>query len=509
MADKPVSRFIFWFLSLAYGAFLAAMYFGEYLPEKYWWIPNLVLISPLWVLLIPLILLLVMGFRVNSIKGVYFHSFVIILFVYFLMDFRIPLKTPERLYGDTLTLRVITVNMEGIPGKAFYGYADRMDANVILFQEFYDDVAKGIIAQHFLESGWEFISNNGLALATKFPVIDTDFHEHYLIGARVATDGGDLMIYGVHLETPREGVESLIHRGIIGRYDMQGTTDVQLYESATASTLIPRSKNIIVAGDFNLPANNPIYRKYWGHLQNAFLVMGKGFGHSKFTRWYGVRIDHILTDPAWTVLKAEPGPQLGGDHGPMFAMVQKRITPGAAARAAGEGQPGDSFQLPPGEDVFINENFEDTDTRLAVATDMHRAIVFKPDHGRCYQLESGRLTIRNASIKLPPEPFTAYPKLRFTYQMLPDQPMILRARTQLGEWVCLGATTGALCEHPRIPAMRTLSNDGQWHQLQIDVIGEIQSLLSANKSIKELELVIPPHDGNLNKLWLDDVLIYR
>ena len=309
MADKPVSRFIFWFLSLAYGAFLAAMYFGEYLPEKYWWIPNLVLISPLWVLLIPLILLLVMGFRVNSIKGVYFHSFVIILFVYFLMDFRIPLKTPERLYGDTLTLRVITVNMEGIPGKAFYGYADRMDANVILFQEFYDDVAKGIIAQHFLESGWEFISNNGLALATKFPVIDTDFHEHYLIGARVATDGGDLMIYGVHLETPREGVESLIHRGIIGRYDMQGTTDVQLYESATASTLIPRSKNIIVAGDFNLPANNPIYRKYWGHLQNAFLVMGKGFGHSKFTRWYGVRIDHILTDPAWTVLKAEPGPQ--------------------------------------------------------------------------------------------------------------------------------------------------------------------------------------------------------
>lgn len=509
MADKRVSRFIFWFLSYAYGAFLVVIYFGQYLPQKYWWIPNLVLISPLWVLLIPLALFWVMGFRVNSIKGVYFHTFLILAFVFFLMDFRIPFKTPERLYGETLTVRVITVNMEGIPGKSFYGYADRVGANVIMFQEFYDDLAKGQIAQHFLENGWEFISNGGLALATKFPVIDTDFHEHYLIGARVATPAGELLIYGVHLETPRQGVEGLINRGVIGRYDMQGATDVQIYESATASSLIPRSQNIIVAGDFNLPANNPIYREYWGTLQNAFLRMGKGFGHTKFTRWHGVRIDHVLTDPEWTVLKAEAGPQLGGDHRPMFAVVQKRISADAAARTVRKEEAADDFQPPPAGDIFVQEDFEDTDTRLTVSTDMRRAIVFKPDHGRCYQLESGRLTIRSASIKLPPEPFDAYPKLRMSYQMLPDQPMLLRARTQMGEWICLAATPGAECEHAKIPRMHTLMNDGQWHHLQINVIGEIQSLLSKNSSIQELEMLIPPHNGNLNKVWLDDVLIYK
>lgn len=509
MAEKRMARFLFWFFTLAYAAFLGALYFCDFIPEIYWWIPNAVLIAPLWVWLVPLAFLFYLGFRVNSIKGVYLTCLLMVGFVFLIMDFRLPLKDPEILYGNKFTLRVMTVNAgEGMSGRSLWGYIVRMKPDVVLMQELRGD-ARMYVEEQMREEGWEFTSHRGLALATRFAVVDTDIHESYLLGVRLDTPAGPLMVYDVHLETPRKGIEGLMRNGLIGRWNMQGATKVQDYESATTNSLLPRADKIVVAGDFNMPQTNPLYHKHWSLFQNAFHEAGKGFGYTKFTRWHGVRIDHILSDKGWTVLSAQAGPDLGGDHRPMFAILQRPVSDEMRNDAAVKDPRPEEVRLPPADRIYAYEDFEDTDIKLDLVTWMNRSISFKQDQGKTLKIETGLLTIREGSITFPPEPFSAYPKLRMAYQMLPKQPLYIRAKTQMGEWVCLAATPGAECEHPAIENFHALYNDGHWHELDMDVIGEIRTMLRANNSIQELEMVIPTHNANLNKIWLDDVLIYK
>ena len=72
-------------------------------------------------------------------------------------------------------------------------------------------------------------------------------------------------------------------------------------------------------GDFNLPSDSAIFRRDWAHFPSAFEQAGSGFGTSKRTGWFGVRIDHILLGSGWSCDSAFIGPHLKGDHRPLVA----------------------------------------------------------------------------------------------------------------------------------------------------------------------------------------------
>jgi endonuclease/exonuclease/phosphatase (EEP) superfamily protein YafD len=79
----------------------------------------------------------------------------------------------------------------------------------------------------------------------------------------------------------------------------------------------------ILAGDFNLAVDSPIYGRYWASYRNAFDYTGYGFGHTKDTKInifrYPSRIDHILSTPEFRPLRCWTGPDLGSDHLPLIA----------------------------------------------------------------------------------------------------------------------------------------------------------------------------------------------
>ena len=83
------------------------------------------------------------------------------------------------------------------------------------------------------------------------------------------------------------------------------------------------SEALIIAGDFNMPTDSAIYRQYWSRYSNAFSTCGFGFGHTKQSvirgLHYGLRIDHVLTDPFWRCRRCWVGPDLGSDHLPVIA----------------------------------------------------------------------------------------------------------------------------------------------------------------------------------------------
>jgi endonuclease/exonuclease/phosphatase (EEP) superfamily protein YafD len=106
---------------------------------------------------------------------------------------------------------------------------------------------------------------------------------------------------------------------------MDQTTADRRLESELASQMAAEVEGpIVIAGDFNMPVESAIYQQYWSNWENAFSSAGLGYGHTKFTRFFGARIDHVLVNREWDVLAARIGPNLGGDHRPLFVDLQLR-----------------------------------------------------------------------------------------------------------------------------------------------------------------------------------------
>lgn len=81
---------------------------------------------------------------------------------------------------------------------------------------------------------------------------------------------------------------------------------------AEASSAVRRfcgdDPSLVVAGDFNLPIESSIFRRYWSDLGNAFSRRGSGFGWTRYTRWHGARIDQILFGREWDCFIAASDP---------------------------------------------------------------------------------------------------------------------------------------------------------------------------------------------------------
>jgi endonuclease/exonuclease/phosphatase family metal-dependent hydrolase len=78
-------------------------------------------------------------------------------------------------------------------------------------------------------------------------------------------------------------------------------------------------------GDFNLPIESDIYRQIWSPFVNAFDECGTGYGNTKHTRWFGVRIDHVLMSPSFRCESADVLEPRGSDHSPL--KVELKLSP--------------------------------------------------------------------------------------------------------------------------------------------------------------------------------------
>ena len=144
----------------------------------------------------------------------------------------------------------------------------------------------------------------------------------YIVRAEVTTAAGPIRIGLVHLATPRHALDSYFD---LSELPKQGNNTLANMaqrdeESRFARDWILQGPLVrtIVAGDFNLPAESAIYRRYWGNLRNAFGRAGFGTGYTKRTRRWGVRIDHVLTSDDIGIHSAIVGPDVGSDHRPVI-----------------------------------------------------------------------------------------------------------------------------------------------------------------------------------------------
>jgi vancomycin resistance protein VanJ len=284
---------------------------------------TLIAFGPRWLLAVPLVVvavtLLCMPIKQTllAVSGLGVTTFVLMFGV---LDCRLG---SGRAPGAP-SLRLMTYNVGGstITAKGLHELLTRERVDIAAIQEcpFYDYGPKRF--------GWNLYYGGDLCLVSKYQFsvlepVEASADERVLdpepVRVEVSTSVGRFQLLNVHLETVRGGLEALRQDGWAGlpsfaRNRVEASRESALARGKLHSVTVP----FLVAGDFNLPVESEIYKVNWGDLRNLFSSCGRGFGHTKETSLYGIRIDHVLASDQWECTDARVlASPYGGDHLPL------------------------------------------------------------------------------------------------------------------------------------------------------------------------------------------------
>ncbi|HEU5219381.1 MAG TPA: endonuclease/exonuclease/phosphatase family protein [Gemmatimonadales bacterium] len=290
-----------------------------------WWPASVLLFGPRWLLLVPVLPLAVGAvlLRPRLLAAVILG---LLVTVGPMMGFRTGWRrwlstTPPR------TLRIITFNIAGFSNPRVSEIPTALAAytpDVMVFQECLPRTAR----LDLWPPGWTaHYSRGGICVGSRLPVVDSMVLERVETGDQGGTgnaflfhllSGGDtIAVAGIHLETPRKGLESLRYAGSSAR--MPANILIRDIGAGRVSRwILGAAKDAVIAGDFNMPVESRIYREYFGDCANAFSRVGTGFGYTRVLRRFSVRIDHVLSCGGWRPLHVAIGPAIGSDHRPLI-----------------------------------------------------------------------------------------------------------------------------------------------------------------------------------------------
>ncbi|NNC35105.1 MAG: endonuclease, partial [Croceitalea sp.] len=82
------------------------------------------------------------------------------------------------------------------------------------------------------------------------------------------------------------------------------------------------SNKILISGDFNNTQFSNVYRLVKNGYHDSFLEAGSGFGKTYDLKGLPVRIDYILTDDSFEVIKHTNFKERLSDHYPVMATLK-------------------------------------------------------------------------------------------------------------------------------------------------------------------------------------------
>jgi len=223
------------------------------------------------------------------------------------------------------TLRLLTCNVQygDLKIETMAGLIRLAGPDLVLFQECHLDDPSVLLGS----GQWYVRSSGEFCLASRHPIVDFSVlrrpdkaYRIIAIRADISWHGETIPVVSVHLMTPRDGLEAMIYSPVRGIEPFRRVAQVQCLESSLLLRWIADAPGaILLAGDFNLTAEHPLYRRDWGGYSNAFSESSLGFGQTMMTRRIGLRIDHILGGTCWQPAACWVGPDIGSAHRPVLA----------------------------------------------------------------------------------------------------------------------------------------------------------------------------------------------
>ncbi len=328
-----------WILRLAcwtYLATVATVWLLLYFAGDRWWLATVLLFAPRSIWLAPLVPLVLLA-------GIWRRQCLILLalaaaiVVVPIMGLCIRLW-PAATVGPRLRLLTCNVDGKNLRGAALRELVLQTRPDVISLQEFTSG------QQWLLEvlpAGFHAVCVDEFAVASPYPLREHSRRQIITeegwpfcdaICCEVDTPGGPSYVVCLHLLTPHRGLGEVLDRLTVVAPTRSATLQQIIEKRRDESAAVSRwaaglPLPLVLCGDFNMPADSRIYRQFWSGYGNAFSQVGLGFGDTKITPLrrfsYGLRIDHVLFDPSWRAARAFVGDDVGSDHLPMLADLQR------------------------------------------------------------------------------------------------------------------------------------------------------------------------------------------
>lgn len=292
-----------------------------------WWLGTVLLFGARWIWIVPAVVLApaALVFRRRLLWAVLAAATIVMIPI---MGLSVPVSLPHHTPAPEGKLAVLSCNVDGgnMNAEAMFKLINARQPDIIMCQEWASNEA---VSPVLMQLGWHVRVERGLFFASRFPIISAtlvptkekwrDLAAIYQLQAPF----GVITVINLHLETPRKGLEAL-RQG--RRSQIQPVIDNMLrrqHESELVSHLARQVDGpLVVEGDFNLPADSAIFRDNWTWLDDAFSQAGLGYGYTKYMPLWGIRIDHLLTGPGWTVKSCKVQADIGSDHLPLFTKLE-------------------------------------------------------------------------------------------------------------------------------------------------------------------------------------------
>lgn len=339
-------------LQLLYALAMFAAWMALITTSERWLPATLLAYGPRAVVLLPLFFVLPVG-AVYARRSLLFSAVASYLALHSIMGFRLgipPISAVGRAPAG-VSVRLVTLNAQGGELVALrVNELLNMRPDVLMLQECSPALADAVRAR----GGYQIVVHQGLCTASRWPIVRTDTMSRSTVEARAGERFGSMgqvvrhviahparpfQVVNLHLATARHGLAALLKdEGLLpddgslprtlpidlsrseGVENNARLRTLQSERAAEWAAAEGATYPLVVAGDFNVPVESTIYRRFWRAYGNAFEDRGTGLGYTKREgRLIRIRIDHVLTSKLVKVKRVWVGPFIGSDHLPVVA----------------------------------------------------------------------------------------------------------------------------------------------------------------------------------------------
>ncbi len=289
-----------------------------------WWPATVLLFGPKWIWMVPLIAWIPWA-ALRRKRSLLILLTALAVVAGPVMGFCFPWRTwlPSGA-RSTFTIRVLTCNVRrsDLNQRALADLVASTGPDLVMLQEWPDGLQASAL---FPPRDWHLRIVGEFCLASRYPIQEVEpLSDQPVVRYRVRVFGESIPLVNVHFVSIREGLYAIVQNPFQGAAVLEANTERRVRESKAASRWVSDTQGpLILAGDFNLPCESAIYRRFWSRYGDAFSEAGVGYGSTWFSRWHGLRIDHILTRSGWEVLRCWVGPDVGSDHRPVLADLRR------------------------------------------------------------------------------------------------------------------------------------------------------------------------------------------
>ncbi len=247
--------------------------------------------------------------------------------------------------AESSDLRIMTYNVRGFdkygwnkdPDTAnrIIGFIKKEDPDIICIQE-HSRIRHRQLKQYPYRSETPYVPDRTIqAIFSKYPIVgngslDLPNTTNNVIYADILYGKDTIRIYNLHLESfkiipsKRAFVDGAQSEKNYKR--LVSTFNKQLEQAKIFDEHLKQSTHTnIVCGDFNNTQFSNVYKIVKGDLNDTFLEKGTGFGGTYDLWEIPLRIDYILTDPAFEIISHTNYDEKLSDHYPVLATL--RLSP--------------------------------------------------------------------------------------------------------------------------------------------------------------------------------------